>query len=260
MSRIESDYYAHMGFDPVHSKKVRSHYVDYFEGADLVLELACGRGEFLTLLSEHGIPCEGVDRDEGMTAAARAAGHDVTLADALDFVREAEPETYDGVFCAHVLEHLQPEQVSELVEGIGRILRPGGQFVAVVPNPACYAVLTHDFWNDPTHIRFYDLPLIAFFCERGGLEVVEQRGNPLDHPGAPPGYEAALSFPGDDLSDQIRDLLDGDPSNRKVQVMLNELNRRLLETQAALRMLEAAHRALVQGMYQPNEIYVVARR
>jgi SAM-dependent methyltransferase len=261
MSRIESDYYAHMGFDPEHNKDVRSHYLPFFEHAEPVLEVACGRGEFLSLLAERGISCEGVDRDEGMTAIARAAGHQVTLGDAGEYLHQAAPESFGGVFCAHVLEHMQPDEVGQLIDGVVRVLRPGGVFVAVVPNPACYAVLTHDFWCDPTHVRFYDLPLIAFLCERAGLTVTGMGPNPRDRPGAPPGFEVDLDLPGDDLAVRIEEILSGSSlEDRPLALLVRELNRRLTATQQSLRELESGHRALVRGLYESNEIYVAAMK
>jgi hypothetical protein len=77
MSRLERDYYAHMAFDPEHSREVLGLYVPFFEGSGPVLELAPGRGEFLGLLREAGIAGRGVDMDEGMVEVARAGGHGV---------------------------------------------------------------------------------------------------------------------------------------------------------------------------------------
>ena len=61
MTRLESDYYAYMGYDPANSKAGLRHYVPYFAQGP-VLELACGRGELLALLRD---PASGA-----LTAAA----------------------------------------------------------------------------------------------------------------------------------------------------------------------------------------------
>ena len=81
MTTIESEYYAFREFDPAAMKLGRSHYVQFFD-AGPVLELACGRGEFLGLLAEAGLKGRGVDIDVGMVDAGRAAGHDVVLGEA----------------------------------------------------------------------------------------------------------------------------------------------------------------------------------
>jgi len=91
-----------------------------------------------------------------------------------------------ALFCAHLLEHLPAGQVERLYAAAGRALAPGGVFVAAVPNAACLSVLGYDFWRDPTHVRFYDPMVLAFFADRAGLVVTETGGNPNNHPGPPP--------------------------------------------------------------------------
>ena len=251
MERFESDYYAHRAFDGEHLRRIRSHYVPFFAGASgPVLELGCGQGEFLELLRDAGIAGVGVDLDDGMVARATAKGLDARLGDALSFVAgDPPPGGFGGVFCAHLLEHLQPSDAAALLRGAAAVAGPGAAIVVVVPNPACLAVLSHDFWADPTHVRFYDPALIEFLCVEAGLVVVEQGANPLDHPGPPPGYEADLV-----LDDRAPWSDEGG-----VDPAVAELRRQLRQTQAALRDLERAHRTLVRGLYEPNEVYVVAR-
>lgn len=280
MTRLESDYYAHMSFDSGHAREVLRHYVPMFAGKGPVLELGCGRGEFLGLLRAAGIEALGVDSDEGMAEAARAAGHQVVLADAAEYLhREPAPGPYGGVFCAHFLEHLTPDQVTHLLAGVRRVLAPGGRFVAVTPNPACYAVLSHDFWRDPTHVRFYDGPLLAFFCRQAGLEVEGTGANPLNHPGPPPEYLTGdpVIQPGiGDLVDKAAGKLQEALAHRvrkgraevephgadwafELAHLVKVLGDRLQETAEALRALRRAHDKLVWGLYESNEIYVVAK-
>jgi SAM-dependent methyltransferase len=279
VTRLESDYYSYMEFDPEHTREVLGHYVPLFQDKAPVLELGSGRGEFLALLAQAGVAATGVDNDEGMVDKARADGLDVLCGDAIAFLHgDPVPGPYQGVFCAHLVEHLTPDQASELLAGVRRVLAPGGRFVAVTPNPACYAVLSHDFWRDPTHVRFYDLPLLEFLCRQAGLEVEETGTNPANHPGPPPEYlvpEPLVHPPVDDLVEQAMGRLRAslDHHDRKGRVtehhdpewayqlahVVKELSGRLHQTTEALRELRRAHDKLVQGLYQSNETYVVAR-
>jgi SAM-dependent methyltransferase len=279
VTRVESDYYSYMEFDPEHTREVLGHYVPMFEDKAPVLELGCGRGEFLGLLAKAGVEATGVDSDEGMVEQARAEGLDVVCADAVAYLhREAEPGHYRGVFCAHFVEHLTPDQVGELLEGVRRVLAPGGRFVAVTPNPACYAVLSHDFWRDPTHVRFYDLPLLEFLCRQAGLEVERTGTNPANHPGPPPEFltpEPMVPPPLGDLiekatgtikqslghHDRLAWATGGHDTQWAFELahFVDVLASRLQETTEALRELRRAHDKLVWGLYQSNETYVVAR-
>jgi SAM-dependent methyltransferase len=279
VTRLESDYYSYMGFDPEHTRTVLRHYVPLFADKGPVLELGCGRGEFLSLLAEAGVEAQGVDSDEGMVDKARAEGLDVICGDAIAFLHgEAAPGPYRGVFCAHFLEHLTPDQVRELLAGVRRVLAPGGRFVAATPNPACYSVLSHDFWRDPTHVRFYDLPLLEFLCRQAGLEVEATGTNPANHPGPPPEYlvpEPVVHPPLDDLVERAMAKLRAslDHRDRRGRVtdqhdpewayelahVVKVLAGRLQETTEALREVRRAHDKLVWGLYESNETYVVAR-
>lgn len=278
MTRLESSYYSFMRFDPAHSRKVLEFYLPFFEGGGRVLELAPGRGEFLGLLRDRGIDAVGVDIDEGMVEEARAAGHDVALGDAIGYLHDvAEPGSLGGVFSSHLVEHLHPPDAARLFAGARKALAPGGKLIMVTPNPACYAALSHDFWRDPTHIRFYDLPLLEFLCLQAGLEIEKSGVNPSNAPGPPPEFRTREPAVHPSLDEAIQSavsnataaLRHGPPGHQEhghdptwvyvLAHMVKTLSDRLTETQEALRSLRLAHEQLISNMYQGNDIYVVAR-
>ena len=55
-----------------------------------ILDLGCGRGEWLELMQKNGFLAKGVDLDEGMLMACRELNLDVCQADALDYLRELD--------------------------------------------------------------------------------------------------------------------------------------------------------------------------
>src|SRR5215218_4449711 len=102
-----------MKFDPEHAREVLAHYVPLFEGKAPVLELGCGRGEFLGLLAAAGVEARGVDSDEGMVEKARAEGLDVVCADAVAFLHGAAPPApFRGAFGPQFLSHLAAQHTS----------------------------------------------------------------------------------------------------------------------------------------------------
>ena len=271
MSRVESDYYTYMGYQREHTLGGLQHYVQWLTQGP-VLELAPGRGEMLSLLRDAGVEAYGVDSDEGMVEQAGQDGLDVRLGDALEGLRAAADGSLGGVFSAHFVEHLQPEVVAEVVRESARALAPGGHFVAATPNAACLSVMGHDFWRDPTHIRFYEPSLLAFFCAQAGLEVVETGGNPRNMPGAPPETRAHPITVDPDMSEELAVTLQRitDPKSKgKVEPdspwyalghYISSLMGRLERTQEELRELRSSYDALLQKLYPSNEVYVVARR
>jgi SAM-dependent methyltransferase len=290
VSRLESDYYAFMGHDSDRATAALTHYLPYFSTGP-VLELACGRGEFLDLLRAAGLPARGVDLDEGMVEQAVARGHDVVLGDAVTHVEQAEPDSLGGVFCAHFLEHLQPEDVARVYAAAARGLRPGGTFVAVVPSAASLSVLGYDFWRDPTHVRFYDPELLSFFAAKAGLTVAEVGGNPRNDPGPPPQLWPQEFEPVPSLGGSVSELLAaagkvyparepdqhrfrrGPGQDGEVRAATADpradlwshavhlvalLDQRVQTLQHQLAELHRAYRALIAQLYPPSEVYVVA--
>lgn len=259
MSRVESDYYAFMGYDPEHTRSGLRHYLPWFP-AGPVLELACGRGEFLGLLREAGVAASGVDLDEGMVRDARAAGHEVELADALTALRARPDACVQGVFSAHFVEHLDAEALQAVVVESARVLAPGGHFVAATPNAGCLSVLGHDFWVDPTHVRPYDPRLLAFFCSAAGLDVVETGANPRNSGGPPPATLPPEVRIDPDLRPQVVAALQGAGGPwLEFGHLVGVLEERLRATQAELAAVRQSYAQLLAQLYPPNEVYVVAR-
>jgi SAM-dependent methyltransferase len=274
-----------MRFDPAAMKQGRSHYVQYFDSGP-VLELACGRGEFLGLLAEAGIEARGVDIDSGMVATGQAVGYDVALGDALQALVEAPDESVRGLFCAHFLEHLPSEQVEQVYLAAARVLAPGGTFVAVVPNLGSLSVLSYDFWRDPTHVRPYDPVLLEFFAHHAGLDVVESGANPLVDPGPPPHLWPIEPEPVPRLPAHVSGLVDvvrarhrrsirnlgrrlvgrnrsGDESIEpwlRVEQAIGQLDSSLQSVQHHLYDLRSAYVKALKQLYPPNEVFVVARK
>jgi SAM-dependent methyltransferase len=284
VSRLESDYYEFMGYDGDRTRDGQSHYVQFFPTGP-VLELACGRGEFLDLLRDAGIEASGVDLDEGMVERAVAAGHQVVRADAITHLEAQPAASLGGVFCAHFLEHLVPDDVVRIYAAAARALRPGGVFVAAVPHAGSLSILGYDFWRDPTHVRFYDPMLLAFFADRAGLTVVESGGNPRNTPGPPPetipmeyAPEASLRDSLTSLAEMAQRVYQGTPlalrrrqrDGTAVAVdqhaelwthlshLVSLLDSRVQAVQHQNAVLRTAYLRLLTQLYPASEVYVVA--
>jgi SAM-dependent methyltransferase len=274
--RVESDYYSYRNFDSELNKRGRRYYLRYFERGP-VLELACGRGEFLELLAEAGIEGRGVDSDAGMVEHCTGRGLTVEYGDALEHLAGGPDGTLAGVFCAHFLEHLPSQTVQRLFVDVARVLAPGGTFVAAVPNAACLSVAGHDFWRDPTHVRYYDPVLLEFFADRAGLVPVGSGGNPDNDAGPPPHLyppEFAPEPPlGAELAATIQRAQRLYPERRRgrdaatkqdlwmrLGHLVHRLDVQLQATRHDLYQLRSAYVRLLTQLYPANEVYVVSRK
>jgi O-antigen chain-terminating methyltransferase len=127
-------------------------YLEDFRDAAPVLDVGCGRGEFLALLREAGIEARGVDRDADMVAFCRAEGLEVEHADALAHLEGLDDGSLGGVFAAQLVEHLRPPSLVRLLELAAAKLRPGGVLVAETVNPLALGALKN-YFADLTHAQ-----------------------------------------------------------------------------------------------------------
>lgn len=130
-----------------------SEYVTLFAGQTDVLDIGCGRGEFLDLLRAQGISARGLDINHAMVEASRARGLDVTKGDALGYLSGLPDGSLGGLFAAQVVEHLPPDYLTSLLEVAGHKLRPGGRIVLETINPACWLAFFESYIRDLSHVR-----------------------------------------------------------------------------------------------------------
>jgi SAM-dependent methyltransferase len=190
-------------------------YLQYFAGCRNVLDLGCGRGEFVALLSEAGIPGYGVDSDESQVKVAREAGRDVRLADAVEHLRGLRAGDVDGVFSSQVAEHLSTDQLMTTIELAHSKLAPGGVFVIETPNPEALFIFSTFFYVDLTHIKPIHPEAMRWALEVCGFDDVQViRSQPVpDSARLAPLPEDLLTQPGWDVVgqniDKLNDLIYG---------------------------------------------------
>jgi SAM-dependent methyltransferase len=140
-----------------------------------ILDVGCGRGEFLELCREAKREARGIDTDPGMVATCREAGLDVERADLLAYLMELPSDSLGGVFCAQVIEHLTPEAFVALAQLAYAKLEPGGVLLCETPNPACLTVFSGAFYVDLTHQKPIHPEAARFVLEAAGFRDVEVR-------------------------------------------------------------------------------------
>ena len=115
-----------------------------------VVEIGCGRGDFLDLLRERDTSYVGVDPDPGMLAAAQARGHgDLVQADANSYLEGVPDSSVGAVVCSYVIEHMAAKYLVRFMALSLDKLKPGGIFIAETPNPHS-AQASKAFWADIT--------------------------------------------------------------------------------------------------------------
>jgi SAM-dependent methyltransferase len=168
-------------------------YVELLRDSAPVLDLGCGRGELLRLLSEAGVAARGVDADADMVAFARGDGLDVAHSDACTYLEGVEDASLGAVVALQLVEHLPPAMLVTLLALAARKLRPGGMLVAETINPLAPQAI-RNFFADLTHAQPLVPETLELLANSAGFEEIEIRYiNPpptrLREPALPPGGE-----------------------------------------------------------------------
>ena len=150
-------------------------YVEIFAGASDVLDIGCGRGEFLALLQARGVRARGIDVNESMVEVCVQKGLDASKADALEYLRAQPPGSLGGLLAAQVVEHLDPSYLTSLLDAAYAALRPGAPIVLETINPACWFAFFESYVRDITHVRPLHPDTLKFLLQASGFSGVEIR-------------------------------------------------------------------------------------
>jgi O-antigen chain-terminating methyltransferase len=247
------DYYTFMGFNPEELRLRYATYADRFLEGARVLDVGCGRGEFLELLATRKVAGIGIDADEAMVSEVKRKGLQAVATEAVSYL-QAHPAEFDGVFAAHLIEHMGPEAVQGLVRVAAKALKPEGRLILVTPNPQNLQMQLRDFWIDLQHIRFYSVDIVRWIVHEAGLREIEIGYNPSYRSGPALAHQRLPELP---IAPPPVRSLDRRIVNKLYRAMRrNPTQRRLVE-------LERRTNALfqwMQGLYPPAEYYVTGMR
>jgi O-antigen chain-terminating methyltransferase len=164
-------FYNHFRSPPSELKKHQSIFLDYYRGCRKVLDVGCGRGEFLELLRDNGIGCVGIDIDPKMVSICQSRGLPAEQADAVALLERASDNDIDSLFCDQVIEHLEPGYRHRLLRLSHDGLAPGGRLVVKTINPLSLATFT-DFYLDATHTRPIHPETLKYLLHSLGFEKI----------------------------------------------------------------------------------------
>lgn len=137
------------------------------------VDIGCGRGEWLEVLSEAGIIARGFDLNRIAIEECRERGLEATLGDGLEALAALPPDSCSLVTAFHLVEHLPFESVVKLLDEALRVLRAGGLLILETPNPANLLVAAERFYLDPTHRNPLPAELVAYLLRSRGFQQTE---------------------------------------------------------------------------------------
>lgn len=144
-----------------------------FAGASGVLDLGCGRGEFLEIAREAGIEARGIDHSEECIGVCLAKGLKAERAELFSYLENLADFSLGGVYCSQVVEHIPPERLPGLIKLLAKKMKDGALLAIETPNPECLAIYASHFYLDPTHTRPIPARLLGFYMEEAGFVNLE---------------------------------------------------------------------------------------
>jgi 2-polyprenyl-3-methyl-5-hydroxy-6-metoxy-1,4-benzoquinol methylase len=148
-------------------------YLPIFAGATDVLDVGCGRGEFLEALRSRQVSARGIDLNPSMVDVCVGKGLEALAADALGYLRSLPDQSLGGLFAAQVIEHLEPSYLVQFLDAAYDKLRPGSPIVLETINPACWLAFFESYIRDITHVRPIHPDTLRYLLVASGFQQVE---------------------------------------------------------------------------------------
>ena len=156
-------------------------YCERFTGAADVLDIGCGRGEFLGMLRDRGISARGLDANREMVAVCRDRGLDVAEGDAVGYLQSLPDASLGGIIATQVVEHFTSDYLLRFLEVAYHKLRPDSTIILETLNVDSWSAFFGPYLRDITHERPIPPDTLRFLLEASGFQRLDvQFSSPAD--------------------------------------------------------------------------------
>lgn len=144
-----------------------------------ILDLACGHGKLIHALKKHGFSqVSGIDISQEQVDSAHQLGlKEIQCQDLHSFLKEATSASFDVIFMMDILEHLDKQEVFDVLDEVARILKPNGTIILHVPNGAGLFGMKIRY-GDFTHINAFthqSMQQVLLACGFKNVECFEDK-------------------------------------------------------------------------------------
>jgi SAM-dependent methyltransferase len=257
LTGLDYDFLRYIGVTPIVQRQNQRFYLPFFKDCRQVVDVGCGDGDFVEMLREQGVDACGVDNDPIAVQHLRERQIPVVEADVVTYLKRVEPGSLDGIFSAHLVEHLPYQAVYTLIHYAYHALKPGGRIVLTTPNARALVSHLEMYWLHFGHVAFYHPRLLCFFLHRVGFQNETWGENP-----APPhplsGEPSTGEFLGSDFEIPIH--WEAVPTNRALSRWRSAVRVRLARLLGLDDIVRQANNRLRQLAVQTNQSHTEIKR
>lgn len=155
-------------------QKLQEKFVRLYTGKDNILDIGCGRGEFIkNLLNAGKQHVFGMDINPQMVEKCKKEGLSVELRDGVSYLYDNDNLNLGGIFSSQVIEHLKPSEIVKLIKGAYKNLQAGSPLILETINPMTLVTQTMAYTLDLTHRQYVHPFTIEMLLKEHGFEKVE---------------------------------------------------------------------------------------
>jgi len=160
-----------LGSDKTNKKDWKYKLIDKnLKDGSKVLDIWCASGWFYESWKHKNIDFYWIDYNEELVKFCTKEWLQVTQCDLSKDSIPHDDNSFDFVYCSHVLEHLLSNEQIRVFSEVQRVLKRGWLFILFTPTP-----YTWYFWDDPTHQRPSTHGSLANLATEFWLEVLESK-------------------------------------------------------------------------------------
>lgn len=152
-------------------KKRQLEYLVYLKNCNKVLDIGCGRGEFLEIMKENNISAVGVDTYGPFVEYCSEKGLSAVCMDGIEYL--SKEQGIDGIFAGQVIEHLTIGQIVSLINTAYDKLPNDGVLIMETPNPKSLSIYVNAFYLDPSHIKPVHPETMKYLLRNAGFKNVD---------------------------------------------------------------------------------------
>ena len=148
-------------------------YLPYFKDRTNIIDIGCGRGEFLEILKKNQISSIGIDLSEHFINYCKNIGLNAIQSDMFVYLDKLDNSSVGGIFCSQVVEHITSEQLIKFVQLAFLKLKNGAPLVIETINPLNITAVSNWFYMDPSHVRPVHPNTLSFIAETNGFTNIK---------------------------------------------------------------------------------------